>query len=148
MPLRPVRYPLQAVAPALLVLFLVTHAALKAAFFSGWWLGSVALPLEMVTGGLVTTVLSAGVVEWVVLVGLVIFALGRVAPAEMGLDPSRLRDGATILVGLWVLTQGACAAAGLASGEVQLHGTPALGGPMAAFGVRLEAIFGSGLIEE
>ena len=139
---------MEAVAPAVLALFLLAHAALKALFFSGWWLHSVALPLEIATGGLVTTVLAAGIVSWIVLVGIVIIALARVAPAEVGLEASRLRDGAAILLGLWVLTQAACAAVGLASGGLAVETTPRLGGPTAALGVRIEAILGSGLIEE
>ena len=86
MPLRPVGYPAHAVAPAVLALFLATHAALKALFFSGWWMTSVALPVEVATGGLVTTVLLAGLVTWALLIGVVAFAVGRVAPAEAGLD--------------------------------------------------------------
>lgn len=131
----------------MLGLFLVAHAALKGLFFSGWWMVSVAMPVEAATLGVVTPVLLAGLVSWVVLVGLVICALGRVTPAETGLEAARLRDGAAVMAGLWVLTQAACAAAGAASGELSAGG-PTFGGPLAALGTRLQAVFGSGLIEE
>jgi membrane protease YdiL (CAAX protease family) len=88
-------------------------------------------------------------VTWALLIGVVTFAVGRVAPAEAGLDPSRLRDGAAILIGLWLLTQAACAAAGAASGSIGLDDTlPVPGRPAAALGVRLQAILGTGLLEE
>lgn len=141
---RPVLTPTPTVPLAILVLALGAHAALKALFFWRPYLYQVALPLEAATGGLVTTVTLAGILSWLVLVGVVMLGLGRLRPADLGLTGQALREALPVLVGLWALAQVAHVLLS-ASSPALASTAPTFG---AALGLRLQAVVGSGLLEE
>lgn len=143
---RPILSDIPAVSLTALGLALLAHAALKALFFWAPYQHHIALPLEAATHGLVTSVTLAGVISWVLLVGVVLLGAGRLRPVHLGLSARSLRESLPILVGLWVLTQLAQVALGTAAGDATLAATP--GGWPAAVGLRLQAIVGSGLLEE
>lgn len=142
--------PLLASVPALsvssLLLVLGTHAALKALFFWAPYQGAVALPVEVATGGLVTTVTLAGLISWAVLVGGGMGAACGLRPRHVGLTAEAFRDALPVLLGVWVLVQAVQATLGTASGGVAL--APPVPDLMAAVGLRVQAVVGSGLLEE
>lgn len=144
---RPILSDVPTVSFAVLLLALGTHAALKALFFWRPYQLHVALPMEAATGGLVTTVTLAGLISWAVLVGLVVMGVGRLRTADLGLTRAALTEALPVLLGLWLLTQVAQVLLGSAGGGAPtLGGTP--GGWLAAVGTRLQAVVGSGLLEE
>lgn len=136
------------VAPGILVGVLMAHAALKALFFWGPYLAHVAYPIERITGGLVTAVTLAGLLSWTVLVGGGMLALGRLRLADLGLTTDRLRDAWPVLLGLWVVVQIGHGALGTATGELALAAGSAPQTVAQAAGLRIQAVVGSGLLEE
>ena len=124
---------------------LVAHAALKAVFFSPAYLVHVALPVERATRGLVTTVTLAGAIEWAVLVGVLMLGVGALRPRDLGLTGASLRRALPILAALWAALQVAHVSVGSVVGPVDLAGPPSAA---AWAGPRLQAVVGSGLIEE
>src|SRR5690606_32600644 len=104
--------------------------------------------LYLRTSGLVTPVLLAGVIEWVVLVGLIVVVLGRLDARHLGLTRVDLGRAFAVLVPLWLsvqlLTAASCALEGNLVLRNQAIGFP----PLYPIGLRLQAVFGSGLIEE
>ena len=143
---RPILSPTPTVPLVVLALALGVHAALKALFFWRPYLVEVALPIEAATGGLVTTVTLAGLLSWAVLVGVVFVGLGRLRMADLGLTRQALREAMPVLIALWALAQVAHVLLGTASGGATL----AASAPTwtAALGLRLQAVVGSGLLEE
>jgi membrane protease YdiL (CAAX protease family) len=147
MRLRPLFAGLPLLSPAVLAAFLLAHAGLKGLFFSGSFL-AFGGSLYRATAGLVTPVLLAGLIEWVVLVGFVAAYLGGLGARHFGLDRADAGPALAILAGLWLAVQSFSAASGALEGGVAWRG--GLGGLPALHpvGLRLEAVFGSGLIEE
>lgn len=143
---RPILSAVPTVPLSTLALALAAHAGLKALFFWRPYQTEVALPVELVTGGLVTTVTLAGIVSWLVLVGAVMLGTGRLRPAHIGLTWTTLREALPVLGGLWVLAQIVQVLLGTASGGAAF--APSAPGLAAALGQRLQAIVGSGLLEE
>ncbi|MEM7787566.1 MAG: CPBP family intramembrane glutamic endopeptidase [Bacteroidota bacterium] len=143
---RPILSATPTVSLAVLALALGTHAALKALFFWRPYLQEVALPIETATGGLVTTVTLAGLISWAVLVGGVLLAWGGLRLADLGLTGRSLREALPILVGLWAIAQVAHALVGTASGGTTLAAS--MPSWSAAIGLRVQAVVGSGLLEE
>lgn len=143
---RPVLSNVPLVAPWVLATVLLGHALLKAVFFSGAWLSGVAIPVENATDGLVSMTTLAGLVTWVLLVGGAMGALGRLRPAELGLSARSLRESLPVLLGLWLTAQVVLGALGTAAGD--LTWAPSARSWSAAAGLRLQAVLGSGLIEE
>lgn len=143
---RPILSAVPAVPIPALALVLIVHAGLKALFFWPAYQEQVALPVEFATGGLVTTVTLAGAVSWTVLVGAAMLGVGRLRPVHLGLTGAALREAVPVLVGLWTLAQIAQVVLGTAAGETAFAASPH--GMAAATGQRLQAVFGSGLLEE
>ncbi|MDX1419537.1 MAG: CPBP family intramembrane glutamic endopeptidase [Rubricoccaceae bacterium] len=134
-------------SPAVLAAFLLTHAGLKAVVFSSGF----QLPADRLyaaTAGLVTPVLLAGLVSWIVLVGGVALGLGRLRAADAGLRGSDLGRALAVLVPLWLGIQA------LSAASCALEGGVALGHRFGGYpvlhpvGLRLQAVLGSGLLEE
>ena len=148
MRLRPLFSGIPLLSPAVLAAFLLTHAGLKALFFgAGFQAGADVLYVR--TAGLVTPVLLSGIVEWVVLVGLVAMALGRLEPRHLGLgDGADLGRALAVLASLWLTVQVLSAASCALDGGVTWQSRPNVFLPLAPLGLRLQAVFGSGLIEE
>ena len=137
-----------AVAPVVLVGVLGAHAALKALFFWGPYQAHVAFPIERMTGGLVTAVTLAGLISWGILVGGGMLWAGRLRLDDLGLSVERIRDAWPILLGLWVVVQTGHAALGTAAGELVLAANAAPQTVLQAVGLRIQAVVGSGLLEE
>ena len=120
-----------------------THVALKGVFFSIPFSVGVAFPIEMATGWALTGTTLAGLISWVVLVTLVMGAAGRLRPAHLGLSASGLAESAPVLLAVWAAVQ-----------VTALALSPALPAPALpddvsiTLGRALQAVFGSGLIEE
>jgi hypothetical protein len=97
------------VAPLpLLLLLLATHVALKALFFSDWFLQSVALPLEAWTEGAIRPATLAGSVQLVLLVGLGVLYLGRLKPVHFGLRLEGTPRLALLVAAIWVVAHLVC----------------------------------------
>ena len=137
-----------AVAPAVLAGVLLAHAGLKAVIFWGPYQARVALPVELATGGLVTAITLSGLLSWAVLVGGGMLAAGRLRPRDLGLSLGHLRDAGPVLLGLWLTVQVAHAALGSATGELTLAASASSRTLAEAAGLRLQAVVGSGLLEE
>lgn len=137
-----------AVAPGVLIGVLVAHGALKALFFWGPYQAFVAFPIERITDGLITTVTLAGLLSWTVLVGGGMVLLGRMRLADLGLAADRLRDAWPVLLGLWAVVQISHGALGSAVGELALATSTTPQTVFQATGLRLQAVVGSGLLEE
>lgn len=146
MHVRPVLSSVPALSVSALVLVLGTHAALKALFFWAPYGAHVALPVEWATGGLVTAVTVAGVISWVVLVGLMMGAVSGLRPRHVGLTGRAFCEALPILLWVWILAQAVHATLGTASGDVAL--TPPVPDLTTAIGLRVQAVVGSGLLEE
>ena len=133
---------------SVLALFLLAHAALKAVFFSDAFYRYASQPVAVATGGLVTPVLLCGLVSWVVLVGVVLEGAGRLRLRELGLDARDVPNAALLLLLLWGVVQVVLAAVGqLGASPFTLN--PSLDAtPAVLAGRQLEALFGSGLLEE
>lgn len=141
---RPLFSATPAVSLPLLALALAAHAALKSLFFSRLYM-TVALSLESATDGLITTVTLAGLLSWLVLGGIVV-GLGRLRAAHVGLTWTALREAVPVLTGLWLVSQVIQAALASGSGPVAI--APFSDGVAPALGQRLQAVVGSGLLEE
>ena len=137
-----------AVAPGVLIGVLGTHAALKALIFWAPYQAHVAFPIERMTGGLITSVTLAGLLSWAVLVGGGMLLAGRLRLADLGLTTERLRDAAPVLLGLWLVVQMSHAALGTAAGDLELAASSAPMTLAAGAGLRIQAVVGSGLLEE
>jgi membrane protease YdiL (CAAX protease family) len=147
MRLRPLFAGAPVLSPPLFAAFLLAHAGLKALFFSGAFLGFGG-SLYRATAGLVTPVLLAGLVEWALLVGLVAMGLGGLRARHLGLDRADVGLALAVFASLWLTVQALSAAGGALGGDLSLR-TPLGGLPaLHPLGLRLEALFGSGLIEE
>jgi membrane protease YdiL (CAAX protease family) len=130
-----------------LAAFLLVHAGLKAFFFSGGFVVA-GFALYGATAGLVTPVLLAGLIEWVMLVGVVAMGLGRLRARHLGLDGRDVGLALVVLAGLWLVVQLLSAASGVVGGGIAWQGRLPGQPPLHPLGLRLEALFGSGLIEE
>jgi len=137
-----------AVAPVVLVGVLGAHAALKALFFWAPYQAQVAYPIERMTGGLITAVTLAGLLSWAVLVGGGMLLAGRLRLDDIGLAKDRLRDAWPVLLGLWLVVQIGHAALGTAAGDLMLAASSAPQTVTQAMGLRIQAVVGSGLLEE
>ena len=146
MRVRPVASSVPVVSAATLALVLGAHAALKALFFWAPYQTHVALPVEAATGGLVTSVTLAGLVSGAVLVGLLMMGVAGLRARDVGLSGAAFWDALPILLWVWILAQAVQAVWGSASGTVALAQPPP--DLSAALGQRVQAVFGSGLIEE
>ena len=131
---------------AALALVLGAHAGLKALFFWTPYQASVAFPVEGATGGLVTAVTLAGVVSWVLLVGILMVGVCGLRPRHVGLTWGAFLDALPILLWAWILIQGVQATLGAATGDVSL--ALPQDSLSAALGQRVQAVVGSGLLEE
>ena len=126
-----------------LALAVAAHLGLKGVFFSVPFAVGVVFPIEMATGWAVTGATLAGLISWVVLVVAVIGVAGRLRPSHLGLSASGLAETGPVLLAVWLAVQ----VAGLAL-------SPGGAGPAVppdasvALGRGLQAVFGSGLIEE
>lgn len=143
---RPILSTVPTVPVSTLALALAAHAGLKTLFFWRPYQAQIALPVELATGGLITTVTLAGILSWLVLVGAVMLGTGRLRPAHLGLTWTTLREAIPVLGGLWLLAQIVQVLLGTASGGAAF--APSAPGLAAALGQRLQAVVGSGLLEE
>ena len=129
-------------APLVLVLVTVAaHIALKALFFSSWFLQRVAAPLETSTHGLLQPATLAGLIQLAVLVGFGIFLLGRLSPEHLGLRTSGLQRLVPIVLLIWALSHLIC----LGLGATPLRMTVPVS---LVAGSLLEATAGSAIPEE
>jgi len=133
---------------AAIILFVVLHLALKAVFFSSWYYASVARPIEVLTSGIVTPIVLAGVIEVAVLLAVVMVWVGGLRAHDLGLRGNHLLNAALIALLVWGGVQSVLS--GLAaSGNFDTTFNPALAhGPAAFTGKLLEATLGSAFIEE
>ena len=135
-----------AATPAwILPLAVAAHLALKGVYFSVPFQVGVAFPIEWTTRWALTGTTLAGAISWVVLVTVVMGALGRIRPSDLGLSVRGLRDAALILFAVWAVVQ-------ILNTAVSAIAPPAApAAPLAAtvaVGRALQATLGSGLIEE
>lgn len=137
------------VRPWVIVLCLVTHAFLKWVFFSTYFQVEVAAVLFTTTKGLLTPVLVAGLIEWLILVVVVMGLIGQLRAKDIGLDHKQAMPALAIVGVLWIAVQAAAAATGtMANGQLNLATEPLGQMPLEGIGVKLQAVLGSGLIEE
>ncbi len=139
---------LKSARPAALVLFVALHLGLKVVFFSLPFYTLVARPVEVATGGLVSPIVLAGIIELVVLVAVVMLWLGGLRPGDLGIRGSHLLNAALVAILIWGGVQAVLS--GLAtSGHFDAALNPALAlGPGRFGGKILEATLGSAFIEE
>jgi hypothetical protein len=108
------------------------------------------LELQTATGGLIRPTLVANLVPLLLVVGLVILALGRLKPKDVGWVSSKLVPALLITLGLWVAAQMVLAAIAAASGEgrIALHEAWVRPGAGFVLGGVLGQVFGNVLVEE
>ena len=146
---RPLFDGVKAAPLAVVVLCLLTHAALKAVFFSAAFQLGVAQPVYLATRGLMTPVLLAGIIEWIVLILGMLLLVGNLRLRDLGLERRQALHAIVIVLALWVVLQGVTALmGGVLNGEVALRSDRIQMLPLDGLGRRLQALFGSGLIEE
>ena len=101
------------------------------------------------TRGLVDWTLMGSAIILAVVVGGVIFGLGRMRPAEVGLIANRLPAAIGVTVGLWVATQAVLIIGAWATlGAVPVNPQWATRGATAMIGALLAQLFGNALAEE
>lgn len=139
---------LKSARPAALVLFVALHLGLKVVFFSLPYYTQVARPVEVLTGGLISPVVLAGLIEIALLVGGVMLWLGGLRPSDLGIRGQHLLNAALVALLVWGGVQAVLS--GLAaSGRFDAALNPALAlGPGRFGGKILEATLGSAFIEE
>ncbi|MDX1439425.1 MAG: hypothetical protein R3284_05935, partial [Rubricoccaceae bacterium] len=93
------------VHPAVIVLCLVTHALLKWLFFSSFFQVTIAGTVHTATGGMVTPVLLAGLIEWTILVLVVMGLIGQMRAEDVGLERNHVLPALLVIGGLWILVQ-------------------------------------------
>lgn len=146
---RPLFEETHAVRPIVLALCLTAHALLKLFFFSSIFQVHVAGKVFVMSQGLLTPVLLAGLVEWAVLVMIVMGVLGGLRARDLGLERGLAYSAILIFIVLWGVLQGVTAAiGGFANGEIALQSSNIRLLPLERIGLQLQAVFGSGLIEE
>ena len=126
---------------ALIVALVTLHIALKAVFFSPWFLYRVALPLETATGGLVTPATLAGSIQLIVLVVIGTIAFGGFSWRQIGFRTGGQATSGILIVLIWAT---ACLVSLLFGGSLALDG-PTLRTAAASI---LQATAGSALTEE
>lgn len=146
---RPLFEDTHAVSPIVLALCLIGHALLKLFFFSSLFQISIASKVFVASQGLITPVFLAGLIEWIVLVFIVMGVLGGLRPRDLGLERGPAFSAILIFIALWVVLQGVTAAiGGFTTGAVVLQSGKIGLFPLERFGLQLQAVVGSGLIEE
>lgn len=101
------------------------------------------------TAGLVDWTLMGSAIILVVVVGGVIFGLGRQRPADVGLIARKLPAAIGVTAALWVLTQALLSAGAWATlGEIPFNPRWAERGVTAMFGALIAQLFGNALAEE
>lgn len=139
---------LKSARPAALVLFVVLHLGLKAVFFSLPYYTQVARPVEVLTGGLISPIVLAGLIELVVLVAVVMLWFGGLRPRDLGIRGQHLLNAALVALLVWGGVQSLLSGLG-ASGYFDAALNPALALGPGRFGAKiLEATLGSAFIEE
>lgn len=129
-------------------LFVVLHLGLKAVFFSVPFYADVARPLEVATAGVVSPIVLAGLIEVVLLVGVVMVWIGGLRLRDLGLSWDHVPNAVIIAILVWGGVQ-----AVLSGFAVSAQFEPALNpeltyGPERFSGKLLEATLGSAFIEE
>lgn len=139
---------LKSARPAAIVLFVALHLGLKAVFFSLPYYTHVARPIEVLTGGLISPIVLAGIIELVVLVFAVMLWFGGLRPRDLGIQGAHVLNAALIALLVWGGIQAVLS--GLAaSGHFDAALNPTLAhGPGRFGGKILEATLGSAFIEE
>ncbi len=147
--LRPLFESPKAVRPAVLLLCLATHALLKVLFFSTFFQVHLAGNVFAKSQGLISPVLLAAGVEWILLVLVVMVLIGNLGLEDIGLNRDHVIPALIVVGVLWMSVQlGAAALVGITDGQLALSATHSWLLPLEAAGERLQAVFGSGLIEE
>jgi len=101
------------------------------------------------TLGLVDWTLMGSAMVLLVVVGGVIFGLGRLRPAEVGLIAAKLPEAIVVTVLLWIVTQALLVTgAWLSMGEVPINPRWAERGITVVIGALLAQLFGNALAEE
>ena len=128
-----------------LALAVTAHTALKGLYFSAPFKLGVAFPIEWATRWTLTGVTLAGAISWVVLVTLVMGVAGKLRLSHLGLSVRGLGDAVPVLLAVWLVVQAVNAALSSVAPAVT---DPPPTETTVAVGRGLQAVFGSGLIEE
>lgn len=107
------------------------------------WLGS----LYGATGYFLNGALVGGVVG-MVLLGLVIFGVGRLRPADVGVDLVALGWGLLVTAVFWTVMQCVIGTIAAARGDWELHSTWTRPGALVLIGSIVGQFFGNALLEE
>ena len=81
------------------------HTVLLFVFFSRTFLHEVSRPLYYLSGGWLTHILLTNLVEFLVLVGILMFLIGRLRPHDVGLVGSKLLNAFIVVLLLWASVQ-------------------------------------------
>jgi membrane protease YdiL (CAAX protease family) len=131
-----------------LLLFLLANIVLLTFVnygFSIGWFGW----LEAPTNELIQATLLASLLLGLVVVGGIIFAYARLAPADVGLGWRQLRAGLVYTLILWALTQVICGLADvITTGGLQINTNWAEAGASFMIGALLAQVCGNALVEE
>jgi membrane protease YdiL (CAAX protease family) len=135
-------------ATSALVLFLLAEIVLLTFVNYGFTLGWFGW-FEGPTNNLIQATLLASLLVGAAVIGGVIFAYARLAPADVGLMRAQLPVGMAYTLGLWVLTQAINGLAGLiATGQLQFNAAWTEAGATVLLGALLAQVAGNALIEE
>ena len=135
-------------ATSALVLFLVADIVLLTFVNYGFTLGWFGW-FESPTNDLIQATLLASLLVGAVVIGGVIFAYARLAPADIGLAWAQLPVGLAYTLGLWALTQAINGLAGLlGTGQLQFNAAWTQAGATVLVGALLAQVAGNALIEE
>lgn len=140
---------LEHVRPAplsLLLAVVAVHVCLKGVFFSSWFLGSVGIPVENATEGLITIGTLAGTVVWVLIIGGMLRLWGGIRVRDLGLSWESFREALPVVLSVWLVSQLVLVVTESSTGGVDWAG----GGPGIGWwiGQRIQSLVGSGLTEE
>lgn len=125
------------------LLVIALAAVINLVLFPGPWFD----PLERASGGLLNATLQANLLG-LLLFGVFVFWLGRLRPADVGLERNKL-PRAVLLTGLlWLAMQAVCLAISAVTGGVSLDADWTRRGATGMFGLLISQLMGNALAEE
>lgn len=135
------------ISTRVLVVYFVLAMALATLINLVLFPGKVFTPLERATGGLINATLQANLLG-LILFAVFVFGLGRLRPADVGLERRKLRQALLVTVLLWLGMQVAALAISLLRGGVAVDAVWAERGASAVLGWLIGQLVGNALVEE
>jgi len=104
-------------------------------------------PIDRATGGLVDATLQANILS-ILAFSLIVFGWGKLRPKDVGLDTSKLKQGVSLTVLLWIVTQAIALLINWINGDIHLDPVWSERGVTVVIGWLIAQLLGNALYEE